>query len=120
MGRSLVFFFFFFLIMGVTKVAASFSTTTFACEMPPFAYSYSSGHISPIAAIATQSGYSDGGPATNAKLSCPFDASGNFYVSDRGSNVIRKINTSGYISTAVGNHSIAHSYSGDEYVTTLI
>lgn len=52
-------------------------------------------------------GYSgDGGPATAAKFlgvgGMAIDQSGNLYFSDRGNHVIRKINSSGFISTVVG------------------
>ncbi len=63
-------------------------------------------------------GYSgDGGPATNAELNDPLgvaiDASGNLYISDYNDFTIRKVNTSGIISTLAGNHSYGHGYSGD-------
>lgn len=53
------------------------------------------------------SGYSgDGGPATAATFSSPygivFDAAGNLYVADEYNHCIRKINTSGIISTIAG------------------
>ncbi len=68
------------------------------------------------------SGYSgDGGPATNARLWGPgplaIDATGNLYIADRGNRVIRKINTSGIISTIVGT-GIA-GYSGDGAAATF-
>jgi len=52
-------------------------------------------------------GYSgDGGPAIDAELRCPvglaFDASGSLFVADHGNSVIRKIDTSGIISTVAG------------------
>jgi sugar lactone lactonase YvrE len=52
-------------------------------------------------------GYSgDGGPAVSAKVNGPhdvaFDKAGNLYFPDMGNNVIRKINTSGIISTVAG------------------
>jgi hypothetical protein len=66
-----------------------------------------SGTITTIAGIGT-SGYSgDGGMATDAKINAPFgitiDATGNLYFADGGNNVVRKINTSGIITTVVGN-----------------
>lgn len=57
----------------------------------------------------------DGGPATDASLNYPeavaFDSSGNYYIADEGANVIRKVDTNGNISTAVGTGSA--SYTGD-------
>lgn len=75
----------------------------------------SSGIISTIAGNDT-SGYSgDGGPATAAELNYPqglcIDRVGNIYISDQENNVIRKVNTSGIISTIAGT-GIA-GYSGD-------
>ena len=49
----------------------------------------------------------DGGQATATELNAPsgvsFDNIGNLYIADEGNNMIRMINTSGIISTAVGN-----------------
>jgi uncharacterized protein YjiK len=61
-------------------------------------------------------GYSgDGGPAVDAQLNYPIevvlDASGNLYVSDHENNRIRKIDTSGIITTIAGNG--IPGYSGD-------
>lgn len=61
-------------------------------------------------------GYSgDGGPATAAELSFPAgvttDGFGNVYIADQGNCCVRKINTSGTISTFAGNGSCG--YSGD-------
>src|SRR5262249_9627321 len=54
------------------------------------------------------SGYSgDGGPARNASLNSPLgvalDSSGNIYISDNGNNRIRRVSTSGIITTYAGN-----------------
>ncbi len=53
-------------------------------------------------------GYSgDGGPAISAKLWYPYgvavDGSGNIFIADNFNNVVRKVNTSGIISTYAGN-----------------
>ncbi len=75
-----------------------------------------SGIISAIAGIGGISGYSgDGAPATNAKLKQPtdivFDTAGNMYIAELGNSVIRKVNTSGIISTFAGTH--LGGYDGD-------
>jgi YVTN family beta-propeller protein len=61
-------------------------------------------------------GYSgDGGPATNAAINFPwamaFDNTGNLFFSDTGNNIVRKVNTSGIISTYAGTG--AAGFSGD-------
>ena len=75
----------------------------------------SSGIISTIAGNYTPGYTGDGGAATAAQLFAPYgvaiDRSGNVYIADKGNNVIRKVNTSGIISTIAGN-GIA-GYSGD-------
>ncbi len=67
------------------------------------------GIISTISGTTT-AGYSgDGGQATAAKLDAPndvkVDASGNIYIADAGNNRIRKIATTGIISTITGGGS---------------
>ncbi len=62
------------------------------------------------------SGFSgDGGPATAADISFPsrfgIDAGGNLYFADAGNHRIRKISTSGIITTVAGNGSA--TFSGD-------
>ncbi len=76
------------------------------------------GHSQTISTYAGTgvAGYSgDGGLATAAKLSfdsrMAIDASGNIYIADQNNNAIRKINSSGIITTVAGT-GIA-SYSGD-------
>jgi uncharacterized protein (TIGR03437 family) len=65
----------------------------------------------------------DGGPATKALLNDPvavlLDTAGNLYISDSGNNAIRKVNTSGIISTVAGMGPFANGYSGDGGQATL-
>ncbi len=74
-----------------------------------------SGIITTIAGTGT-AGYSgDGGPATAAKLNCPLgvilDGTGNIYITDYGNFRVRKINTSGVITTYAGTGT--SGFSGD-------
>ncbi len=64
----------------------------------------------------SRGGYSgDGGLATNAQLSYPqgvaIDGSGNLFIADYSNSRVRKVSTSGIITTVVGNG--AYGYSGD-------
>ena len=74
-----------------------------------------SGVITTIAGTGTSGYTGDNGPATAAKLvsvfSIIFDSLGNMYLSDRVIGVIRKINTSGIITTIAGIGSVG--YGGD-------
>jgi trimeric autotransporter adhesin len=78
-----------------------------------------SGIVTRVAGAFISGGFSgDGGPATIAQLNNPvgvaFDKSGNFYIADKNNNRIRKVNTSGNISTVVGcNFSAACGFYGD-------
>ena len=73
------------------------------------------GIISTIAGNDTQGFSEDGGPATSASLNDPrgvaVDPTGNVYITDRGNNRIRKVNTAGIISTIAGNDT--QGFSGD-------
>lgn len=65
-------------------------------------------------AVGTYSG--DGGAATSAGLDYPgaavMDAAGNVYITDRDNHVVRKVNTSGIISTIAGNGTAGTSGDG--------
>jgi len=73
------------------------------------------GIITTFAGDGTSGFSGDGGPATAARLYHPawiaIDNSGNFYFTDQNGEVIRKINTSGIISTITGN--LPPGYLGD-------
>ena len=74
-----------------------------------------SGIISTVAGNGTGGFSGDGGPATGASLDHPegvaVDAVGNVYVADSEGCRIRKVNTSGIITTAAGNG--VFGYGGD-------
>ncbi|GAB3690750.1 hypothetical protein GCM10027592_08230 [Spirosoma flavus] len=74
-----------------------------------------SGVITTVAGNGTFGFGGDGGPATNASLSYPYGVSvdriGNLYVADRDNQRIRKVTTSGVITTVAGNGS--QGFSGD-------
>ncbi len=66
------------------------------------------GVISVAAGTLNSCGYTgNGGLATSAQLNGPygvtFDGSGNMLIADNGNNVVREVNTSGFISTIAGN-----------------
>ena len=67
------------------------------------------GVINTIAGTGTMGSIGDGGPATDAQLNLAqgiaCDSIGNIYIAERGGNRIRKVNTSGIITTFAGNGS---------------
>ena len=72
-------------------------------------------NINTVAGTGT-AGYSgDNGPATNAKINMPIgcfvDATGNIYIADQQNSCIRKVTTSGIITTVAGTG--VGGYSGD-------
>lgn len=78
------------------------------------------GIITTVAGNGT-GGYSgDGGPATSAELKFPegvrVDASGNLYIADSNNNVVRKVDTTGKITTVAGNGTAG--YTGDGNAAT--
>lgn len=65
------------------------------------------GNISTVAGVQFNRGwYGDGGPATSAELQNPVsvaaDSSGNVYIADTPSNIIRKVDAAGTISSVAG------------------
>ena len=76
----------------------------------------STGIISTIAGNGTAGFSGDGGPATAAELNAPvdiaFDAAGNLYISDQVNFRVRKINTSGIITTFAGSGMTGYSGNG--------
>ena len=74
-----------------------------------------SGIITTVAGNGTVNYGGDGGPATTASLYNPvgvaFDGTGNFYIADQQNHRIRKVATSGIITTVAGNG--LFTYGGD-------
>jgi len=73
------------------------------------------GIISTVAGNGTRSYSGDGGPANAASLNQPYgiasDSSGNFFIADTYNNRIRKVDSSGLITTVAGTGT--SGYSGD-------
>lgn len=76
---------------------------------------YSNGTLTTVAGSATSGSSGDGGPATSATLRIPSavteDASGNLYIADTGNQRIRRVDTTGVITTVAGNGKAG--YNGD-------
>jgi sugar lactone lactonase YvrE len=74
-----------------------------------------SGTITTVAGNGTPGFSGDGGPATNASLASPsgvaVDAAGNLYIADPDNSRVRKVSTSGTITTVAGNGT--PGFSGD-------
>ena len=74
-----------------------------------------SGVITTVAGNGTVGFSGDGGAAASAQLYLPsgvaLDAAGNLYIADKGNNRIRKVSTSGIITTVAGNGT--DGFSGD-------
>lgn len=77
---------------------------------------YAQAVINTVAGNGTMVYSGDGGPATKAAIGIPpdmaVDAAGNVYVVDRDNNRIRKVDTSGTISTFAGNGTMGSSGDG--------
>jgi uncharacterized protein (TIGR03437 family) len=86
----------------------------------------STGTITTVAGNNTSPGLGafsgDGGPATSAGLNSPtgvaFDKAGNMYIADYGNQRIRKVDTSGTITTFAGIGFVTGSDSGDGGLAT--
>jgi len=80
-----------------------------------------SGSITTVAGIGVGGYGGDGGPATEAALNSPegvaVDAAGNIYIADSFNNRIRKVDTSGVITTIAGNGS--PQYTGEGVATQV-
>jgi sugar lactone lactonase YvrE len=74
-----------------------------------------SGMITTVAGNGGTTSSGDGGPATAASMilpiRCTVDPTGNLYIADQGANKIRKVDTSGNITTFAGTGT--QSFSGD-------
>ena len=75
-----------------------------------------SGILTTVAGNGTPGYSGDGGAATNAQLNNPdglaIDSAGTLYIADSGNNVVRKVTSSGTISTFAGGGTGGCGYSG--------
>ncbi len=78
------------------------------------------GNVLTIAGTGTPGYSGDNGPAANAQISFPqavaIDSSGNLYIADTGNNRIRRVSSTGTITTVAGNGS--QGYTGDNGAAT--
>jgi sugar lactone lactonase YvrE len=78
------------------------------------------GNIATVAGNGLPGFAGDGGSGVGSQLSEPediaLDSSGNLYIADSDNNSVRKVDTSGNISTVAGNHTVG--YSGDGAAAT--
>lgn len=87
-----------------------------------------SGNITTVAGNGTPGYSGDGGPATAAQLNFPFDVAvdsvGNLYIADSDNGVIRKVDTSGIISTVADGFFFATGVAidslGDVYISDYL
>jgi sugar lactone lactonase YvrE len=83
---------------GNTYIAAPYST---------YVFKLSGGTVSPYVGVGYESFCGDSGPAGSACLGLPngltLDSKGNLYIADYGNSRIRKVDTSGNITTVAGN-----------------
>lgn len=74
------------------------------------------GTISTFAGNTTPGYSGDDGPATSAQLTSPsgvaVDSLGNVYIADSGNNVIRRVDTTGLITTVAGNYAADQANGG--------
>ena len=79
----------------------------FALALAVLSVCYGQGVISTVAGNGTLVSSGDGGPATKAGIGLPtdvaFDSAGNIYIVEYGNNRVRKVDTTGKISTFAGN-----------------
>ena len=102
------------IIWGVLLIALSLGLLTMAVALAAV------GDISTVAGTGTAGFGGDSGPATSAKLNFPravaVDSYGNLFIADWGNHRIRKVDTSGIISTVAGNGTAG--FSGDGVAAT--
>ena len=111
------------MLNGVFGIAVDASGNVFVGDVNNFRVRKIStaGIISTYVGNGTSGNSGDGGMATDAQIQDPtglaIDASGNLYIADNTSNVIRKVTPSGTISTIIGNGTAG--YSGDGGAATI-
>ena len=97
-----------FMDMGITALASDNSGNIFFVDSNRVQRVDAITGAITLVAGKSKSGYGgDGSAATNAQLNAPtgicLDGSGNLYIADEGNRRVRKVNTSGIISTYAGN-----------------
>ncbi len=82
------------------------------------------GIITTVAGTGAMGFSGDSGPATKAQLNYPagiaLDSSGNLYIADEFNSRVRKVNSSGVISTFAGNGGISYGSDGGQASATAV
>ena len=107
-------------ISVTTPGGAAASATNFTVTVPPPPGPI----INTVAGNGTAGFSGDGGPATSASLNNPLevavDAAGNLYIADRANNRIRKVDTSGTITTVAGTGTAGFSGDGGPAISASL
>jgi hypothetical protein len=107
---------------GAAAVGSTVSLTVTATGAAPLSYQWQFDGVNLPGTMSTAAGdgvngyTGDKGQATNAELGAPngvfVDSATNLYIADSGDDVVRKVTSSGMISTVAGKYGVS-GYSGD-------
>jgi len=108
-------------VCSLNKTSCGCSLNSAVALLSVYSCNSGCGYITSVAGNGNFGYSGDGAAATSAELGSPsgvtLDTKGNIYIPDQNNNCIRKVNTSGIISTVAGNGT--GGFSGDGAAATL-